>query len=106
MMDDVECEGTEEKLLDCNHNTKDDCKGNEGLGVICTPKKGEVQEPTHNEMKCVLSIKESYSKGEKAKIVTNAYGKGWEPLGAYKLIAGRDMMCISSWTLNFDDFPF
>ena len=55
---------------------------------------------------CVLSIKESYSKGEKAKIVTNAYGKGWEPLGAYKLIAGRDMMCISSWTLNFDDFPF
>ena len=62
MMDDVECEGTEEKLLDCNHKTKDDCKGNEGLGVICTPKKGEVQEPTHNEMKCVLSIKESYSK--------------------------------------------
>ena len=53
MMDDVECEGTEEKLLDCNHKTKDDCEGNEGLGVICTPKKGEVQEPTHNEMKCV-----------------------------------------------------
>ena len=67
MMDNVECEGTEEKLLDCNHKTKDNCNGNEGLGVICTPKKGEVQEPTHNEMKCVLSIKESYPKGKKAK---------------------------------------
>ena len=44
--------------------------------------------------------------GKKAKIVKNAYGKGWEPLGTYKLIAGRDMMCISSWTLKFDDFPF
>ena len=64
--------------------------------------------------KCPLTMKWNVSwasknhitRGEKAKIVTNAYGKGWEPLGAYRLIAGRDMMCISSWTLNFDDFPF
>merc|ERR1711974_293712 len=44
MMDNVECEGTEEKLLDCNHKTKDNCNGNEGLGVICTPKKGETEQ--------------------------------------------------------------
>ena len=45
-MDEVKCEGTEEKLLDCPHETKEDCSGNEGLGVICTPKikKGEVEE--------------------------------------------------------------
>ena len=32
-------------------------------------------QPPHNEMKCVLCIKESYSKGEKVKIVTFAYGQ-------------------------------
>ena len=78
MMDNVECEGTEEKLLDCNHKTKDNCNGNEGLGVICTPKKGEVQEPTHNEMKCVLSIKESYSKREKGQHFYICLWSGWE----------------------------
>ena len=44
MMDDVKCKGTEEKLLDCPHMTKDNCGGKEGLGVICKPKKGEVEE--------------------------------------------------------------
>ena len=32
-------------------------------------------QPPRNEMKCVLCIKESYSKGEKVKIVTFAYGQ-------------------------------
>ena len=45
-MDDVKCEGTEEKLLDCDYDSKEDCGKKEGLGVICTPKikKGEVEE--------------------------------------------------------------
>ena len=43
MMDDVKCEGTEEKLLDCPHTTEDDCKGNEGLGVICIPNHTTIQ---------------------------------------------------------------
>ena len=38
MMDEVKCKGTEEKLLDCPHTTEGDCRGNEGLGVICMPK--------------------------------------------------------------------
>ena len=44
MMDEVKCKGNEEKLLDCNYKTEDDCGGKEGLGVICKPKKGEVEE--------------------------------------------------------------
>ena len=45
-MDEVQCEGTEEKLLDCDYDSKEDCGKKEGLGVICTPKikKGEVEE--------------------------------------------------------------
>ena len=45
-MDEVKCEGTEEKLLDCDYDSKEDCGKKEGLGVICTPKikKGEVEE--------------------------------------------------------------
>ena len=48
-MDDVKCKGTEEKLLDCRYETKDNCGKKEGLGVICTPtiKKGEVEEATN-----------------------------------------------------------
>ena len=37
MMDEVQCKGNEEKLLDCPHKTEDDCGGKEGLGVICKP---------------------------------------------------------------------
>ena len=44
MMDEVKCKGNEEKLLDCNYKTEDDCGGKEGLGVICKTKKGEVEE--------------------------------------------------------------
>ena len=43
MMDDVKCKGTEEKLLDCPHTTEDDCKGSEGLGVICIPNHTTIQ---------------------------------------------------------------
>ena len=34
-MDDVKCEGTEERLLDCDHSDDDDCSPGEAAGVIC-----------------------------------------------------------------------
>ena len=34
-MDEVSCNGTEAKLQDCLHKTRDDCGANEGAGVIC-----------------------------------------------------------------------
>jgi len=34
-MDDVECVGTEQSILDCPHVDVDNCNGNEGAGVIC-----------------------------------------------------------------------
>ena len=45
MMDEVQCKGNEEKLLDCPYWSKHDCNKSDGLGVICTPKikKGEVE---------------------------------------------------------------
>ena len=44
MMDEVQCKGNEEKLLDCPHETEDNCGAKEGLGAICKPRKGEVEE--------------------------------------------------------------
>jgi hypothetical protein len=35
-MDDVRCTGNEASLLDCRHNTVDDCGPDEGAGVICS----------------------------------------------------------------------
>ena len=34
-MDDVKCTGNEDSLLDCQHNTEDNCGDSEGAGVIC-----------------------------------------------------------------------
>merc|ERR1711874_177468 len=34
-MDDVKCNGTEERLLDCQYNKYDDCGGHEAAGVVC-----------------------------------------------------------------------
>merc|ERR1719458_1569145 len=34
--DDVRCTGNEASLLDCRHNTVDDCGPDEGAGVICS----------------------------------------------------------------------
>ena len=34
-MDNVACIGNETSLLDCPHNSQDDCGANEGAGVIC-----------------------------------------------------------------------
>ena len=34
-MDQVECTGNESTLLDCPHNTEDDCGAGQGAGVIC-----------------------------------------------------------------------
>ena len=34
-MDQVECNGTEASLLDCEHTPKDDCSAGEGAGVVC-----------------------------------------------------------------------
>ena len=35
-MDNVKCTGSEDSLLDCPHETQDDCNGDEGAGVICS----------------------------------------------------------------------
>ena len=35
-MDEVECAGSEKRLLDCGHKTVEDCSGWEGAGVVCT----------------------------------------------------------------------
>ena len=34
-MDNVGCEGTEDSLNDCRHNTEEDCGVTEGAGVVC-----------------------------------------------------------------------
>ena len=34
-MDDVDCSGREERILDCRHNKRDDCGSAEAAGVIC-----------------------------------------------------------------------
>ena len=34
-MDDVVCTGREKYILDCPHNTNDNCGPHEGAGVIC-----------------------------------------------------------------------
>jgi len=34
-MDDVQCDGTEERLLDCPHTKHDNCGGHEAAGVVC-----------------------------------------------------------------------
>ena len=34
-MDNVGCEGTEDTLNDCSHNTEEDCGVTEGAGVVC-----------------------------------------------------------------------
>ena len=38
IMDDVVCKGTESSLEECSYNTKDNCGGEEGAGVICPGK--------------------------------------------------------------------
>ena len=35
-MDDVQCRGNETSLLQCKHETEDDCGGDEAAGVVCT----------------------------------------------------------------------
>ena len=35
IMDDVNCDGTEETLEDCGYNPTDNCGSSEGAGVIC-----------------------------------------------------------------------
>ena len=34
-MDEVSCNGDEERLIDCDHHERHDCGGSEGAGVIC-----------------------------------------------------------------------
>ena len=36
IMDDVNCNGSEDTLFDCRYNPKDDCATSEGAGAICT----------------------------------------------------------------------
>merc|ERR1712098_387856 len=36
IMDDVECTGTEQSILDCPHKTIDNCNITEGAGVRCS----------------------------------------------------------------------
>ena len=35
IMDDVQCDGTEETLEDCSYNPRHNCGSSEGAGVIC-----------------------------------------------------------------------
>ena len=51
-------------------------------------------QPPKNEMKCVLCIKESYSKGKKC-----------QHLCEYTFSVWLDLMCPSPCPLNLDDFP-
>ena len=41
IMDDVVCKGTEDSLEECSFQTKDDCNGKEGAGVMCPGKRFE-----------------------------------------------------------------
>ena len=36
-MDNVICKGSEASLVDCRHNTLDDCDSEKGAGIICKP---------------------------------------------------------------------
>ena len=35
LLDNVECDGTEDSLFDCSHSTTDNCGSTEGAGVVC-----------------------------------------------------------------------
>ena len=37
IIDDVNCDGTEETLQDCSYNPTHNCGSSEGAGVICLP---------------------------------------------------------------------
>ena len=44
-MDNVGCAGTETNLTDCAYNPTDDCRGEEGAGVVCdTRTQTEIEE--------------------------------------------------------------
>merc|ERR1719419_131415 len=36
LMDDVECEGSEDSILDCHHSNSQKCDADGGAGVICS----------------------------------------------------------------------
>ena len=80
-----------------------------------------ISQPPHNEMKCVLSIKELYSKGEKVKIFTFAYcqvGRGGPPTPPQRVDHGGRLIgsklfwpraspaCASSKSFNFKKMLF
>ena len=41
-MDDVRCNGTEARLVDCPHNPSENCNANEGAGVLCQCRAGVI----------------------------------------------------------------
>ena len=54
-MDEVRCTGNEASILDCPHQTSDNCGGSEGLGVICSS--GEYNQlPRYKSFNCSLMV--------------------------------------------------
>jgi len=60
IMDSVRCDGTEERLIDCQHNTDHDCREGEAAGVLCDTR--SKKEELDIESTC-FSSNVSYSPG-------------------------------------------
>lgn len=61
-MDNVDCQGTEERLIDCDHETSDDCGISELAGVICDPQRREDNAKVDSSSCFQTNV--SYSPGE------------------------------------------
>ena len=47
ILDNVECDGSEDDVLECEHSTTHNCEKNEAAGVICSSKTSIVLEHHH-----------------------------------------------------------
>ena len=60
-MDQVSCDGTEERLIDCDHSKDDDCGTGEGAGAICDTRS---QEDIENAGEDCFEIGIGYNPGD------------------------------------------
>ncbi|MBN2723718.1 MAG: scavenger receptor cysteine-rich domain-containing protein [Deltaproteobacteria bacterium] len=78
IMDDINCDGTEEYLHQCPHEGKDDCFTYEALGVACVPGEGDVRlVEGPNGMEGKLQVYHSGSWGDVCDDIIQDSDPGW-----------------------------
>ena len=60
-MDQVRCDGTEERLLDCRHSKRDDCGAGEAAGAVCDTRTEEREQ--QDEQNC-FQVGVGYNPGD------------------------------------------